>query len=141
MVRARFFMPVIVRVVTPARYWTVVLRPVLRPTSYGRLDGLRRSVLAMNTTRTRVLSIVLAAATTIGVLGAGTAHARDGDVVMRGDCTARSDWKLKASPRDTRIKAEFEVGSHIPGQVWNVMLAHNGTTVVDRTATTADNGE
>ena len=32
-----------------------------------------------------------------------TTSAKDGDVIRRGDCTMRSDWKLKLSPENGRI--------------------------------------
>ena len=41
-------------------------------------------------------------------LPAGVA-AKDGDVIREGNCTGRSDWKLKLSPENGRIEVEFEV--------------------------------
>jgi len=54
-----------------------------------------------------------------------TASAKDGDIIRRGDCTVRSDWKLKISPEDGRIEVEFEVDQNRSGQTWNVKLKRN----------------
>ena len=54
------------------------------------------------------------------------ASARDGDVIRRGACTVRSDWKLKLSPEDGRIEVEFEVDQNRNGQRWVVKLKRNG---------------
>ena len=57
-----------------------------------------------------------------------TASAKDGDVIRRGDCTARSDWKLKLSPENGRIEVEFEVDQNRNGQKWNIRMKRNGKT-------------
>jgi hypothetical protein len=56
-----------------------------------------------------------------------TTSAKDGDVIRRGDCSARSDWKLKLSPENGRIEVEFEVDQNRNGQRWNIRLKRNGT--------------
>ncbi len=56
-----------------------------------------------------------------------TASAKDGDVIRRGDCTARSDWKLKLSPENGRIEVEFEVDQNRNGQRWNIKMKRNGS--------------
>ena len=55
-----------------------------------------------------------------------SASAKDGDVIRRGDCTARSDWKLKLSPENGRIEVEFEVDQNRNGQRWNIRMKRNG---------------
>jgi hypothetical protein len=55
-----------------------------------------------------------------------TASAKDGDIIRRGDCTLRSDWKLKLSPENGRIEVEFEVDQNRNGQKWFVKLKRNG---------------
>ncbi|MGD8682329.1 MAG: hypothetical protein PVG27_00145 [Chloroflexota bacterium] len=55
-----------------------------------------------------------------------TASAKDGDIIRRGDCTMRSDWKLKLSPENGRIEVEFEVDQNRNGQKWFVKLKRNG---------------
>lgn len=56
-----------------------------------------------------------------------TTSAKDGDVIRRGDCTVRSDWKLKLSPENGRIEVEFEVDQNRNGQKWFVKLKRNGS--------------
>ena len=55
-----------------------------------------------------------------------SASAKDGDVIRRGDCTARSDWKLKLSPENGRIEVQFEVDQNRNGQKWNIRMKRNG---------------
>jgi hypothetical protein len=66
--------------------------------------------------------LVISALTTAPVVVAG----KDGDVVRRGNCTARSDWKLKLSPENGRIEVEFEVDQNRDGQTWNVRMKRGG---------------
>ncbi|MEX1295781.1 MAG: hypothetical protein AB1Z67_06400 [Candidatus Limnocylindrales bacterium] len=65
-----------------------------------------------------------------------TASAKDGDVIRRGDCTARSDWKLKLSPENGRIEVEFEVDQNRNGQKWTIRMKRNGSLFWRGTRTT-----
>ena len=65
-----------------------------------------------------------------------TASAKDGDIIRTGDCTARSDWKLKLSPENGRIEVEFEVDQNRNGQKWSVKLKRNGSVFWRGTRTT-----
>ena len=56
--------------------------------------------------------------------------------VKRGVCTAATDWKLKAKPRDGRLEVEFEVDSNLSGQQWTYELRHDGTQKASGTRTT-----
>jgi hypothetical protein len=57
--------------------------------------------------------------------------------VKNGTCTIRSTSKLKANlPKNGRVQVEFEVESHVSGQVWNVLLTDNGNSFSSRKATT-----
>ena len=67
----------------------------------------------------------LLVATTLVAVPIGAA-AKDGDIIRRGDCTARSDWKLKLSPENGRIEVEFEVDQNRNGQKWNIRMKRNG---------------
>lgn len=69
-------------------------------------------------------SLLVATALLAAPLGA---VAKDGDVIKRGSCTARSDWKLKLSPENGRIEVEFEVDQNRNGQTWNVRMKRNGS--------------
>lgn len=68
------------------------------------------------------------AVTVLLVAGAAVpAQAKDGDVIRRGDCSGRADWKLKVSPEDGRLEVEGEIDSNRSGQRWTWRLKHNGT--------------
>lgn len=69
-----------------------------------------------------VLALVLSA-----LAAPSVAMAKDGDVIRRGACTNRSDWKLKLSREDGRIEVEFEVDTPKIGQTWRVRMKHNGS--------------
>ena len=84
----------------------------------------------------------LAALATMGlvmaapVLTAGSAQAKEGRVVERGNCSQASTWKLKAQPDNGRLEIDFDVDSNVVGQVWQVTVTANGTTVFSGPATT-----
>lgn len=71
-----------------------------------------------------------------GLLAAAPAHAKDGDVVASGTCSAGSAWSMKLGPRDNVIETEFEVDSNIVGQKWKVQITDNGATVFRGARTT-----
>lgn len=56
--------------------------------------------------------------------------------VKRGSCSATTDWKLKAKPRDGRMEVEFEVDSNRNGQRWTYTLRHDGVVEASGTRTT-----
>jgi hypothetical protein len=56
--------------------------------------------------------------------------------VKRGSCSAATDWKLKAKPRDGRMEVEFEVDSNRTGQRWTYTLLHDGTVKASGIRTT-----
>lgn len=56
--------------------------------------------------------------------------------IKRGSCSAATDWKLKAKPRDGRMEVEFEVDSNRTGQRWTYSLLHDGTVKASGTRTT-----
>lgn len=59
----------------------------------------------------------------------GLAAAKDGDVIRRGACSGRSDWKLKLSDEDGRIEVEYEVDQNVVGDTWRVRIRHDGDLV------------
>jgi hypothetical protein len=87
----------------------------------------------MNTIRQ--LAVGLTAATVL-LATATPALAKDGDVVRRGDCSGRTDWKVKAGPEDGRIEIEGEIDSNHAGQVWRWRLKHDGAVVASGRRTT-----
>ena len=72
---------------------------------------------------TAVLGTLLIGGTALPVL------AKDGDVIRRGTCSGRSDWKLKLSEEDGRIEVEYEVDQNVVGDVWRVRIRHDGDLV------------
>jgi hypothetical protein len=70
------------------------------------------------------------------VAGAMPASANAADVIRRGSCSGRSDWKLKLSPEDGRIEVQFEVDSNVNGQTWHVRIRQNGERIFAGTRVT-----
>ena len=66
-----------------------------------------------------VLGAMLIGGTALPVL------AKDGDVIRRGACSGRSDWKLKLSEDNGRIEVEYEVDQNRAGDVWRVHVRHD----------------
>jgi hypothetical protein len=67
---------------------------------------------------------------------AGGGGGGNGDVITRGRCSGRSDWKLKVKPDDGRLELEFEVDSNVNGQSWNVRVKQNGNRIFSGTRVT-----
>ena len=84
---------------------------------------------------TRAGAVALTGIAMLGV--AGPALANDADVIRRGNCSGRADWKLKASPEDGRIEVEGEVDSNVNGQTWKWRMLHNGNVSARGTTTTS----
>lgn len=73
----------------------------------------------------------------LALLAVGSpALAKDGDVLVRGTCTARSAAKLKLSSENSRIEVELEVDQNRNGVRWTVTLFRNGTPVARRVRVT-----
>lgn len=54
----------------------------------------------------------------------------------RGNCSAATNWKLRAKPRDGRLEVEFEVDSNVTGQLWTYKLLHDGAEKASGVRTT-----
>ena len=78
---------------------------------------------------TRIITSLAVASALLA--GATSSLARDGDDGVRrsGDCTGRTDWKLKAKHDDGLIEVELEVDQNRSGVSWNYRLRRNGRTV------------
>jgi hypothetical protein len=74
------------------------------------------------------LVLGLCAALTVLALGS-PALAKDGDVLVRGQCSGASTSKLKLSEEDGRIEVEFEVDQNRNGVTWTVVLTRDGSRV------------
>jgi len=75
------------------------------------------------------LTVVLANALALLVFGS-SALAKDGDVLVRGACSAGSAVKLKLSEESGRIEIEAEVDQNRNGVPWTVTLTRDGARVV-----------
>jgi hypothetical protein len=73
--------------------------------------------------------IVVAAGVAVALAAPPAAHAKAGDVVRRGACSAASSWKLKLSPDNGKIQLEFEVDQNVVGQTWRVRIVQNGDRI------------
>jgi len=69
----------------------------------------------------------LAAALLVAAPAALAGNDRDREVIRTGNCSAGSNWKLKAKNEDGRIEVEFEVDQNRNGVRWHVVLRRNGT--------------
>ena len=85
----------------------------------------------------RKTTAAAAVATVVGLTMATVpAVANDDDVIRRGSCSRAADWKLKASPEDSRIEVEGEVDSNRRGQTWRWRILHDGEVSARGTKTT-----
>ncbi len=87
----------------------------------------------MSVSRTAAAVAVTALVTLTAV---PAAFAKDGDVRVRGACTASSSAKLKLGHEDGRIDVEFEVDQNRNGVPWKVTIRRNGALVASTTAFT-----
>ena len=83
----------------------------------------------------RIIAAALAGSLAL-VVPAGVAVAGDNDVIQEGSCSDSSDWKLKLSPEDGGIEAEFEVDQNVSGDRWRVRIRHDGDLAFRGTRTT-----
>lgn len=74
-------------------------------------------------------TLMVAGTLALAVVGVVPASANDADVIRRGSCSARSDWRLKLSPENGRIEVEFEVDPNVNGQTWHVRIRQNGSRI------------
>jgi hypothetical protein len=84
----------------------------------------------------RTVAASAAAVIAVGLTAVSPAAAKDGDIVVRGNCTAATDYKFKVQPRGSVHEYEFEVDSNRNGQAWNVRITDNGVVVFRGTRTT-----
>jgi hypothetical protein len=92
----------------------------------------------MTVRRRTAVSIATAAAVAAGaLLVAAPAEAKGSRAtITRGDCSAATNWKLKAKPDDGRLEVEFEVDSNKVGQRWTWTIRHDGAVKVSGASTT-----
>jgi hypothetical protein len=103
--------------------------------------------MSLITSRRSLGVLALGASLIIPTAVAGPAMAKDGHdgrggaaVTARGACTGADGWKLKAKHDDGRLEVEFEVDTDVAGQVWNIALTDNGSSVFKSARTTGLDG-
>jgi hypothetical protein len=75
----------------------------------------------------RLGALALAGTMAVAVLSAAPpVAANEDDVIRRGQCGGRSNWKLKLSPENGRIEVEFEVDQNRVGRRWRIVLTRDG---------------
>ena len=90
---------------------------------------------------TALAALMISAMTATVPVVAVTAKDGDGRVIRTGDCSARTNWKLKAKPDDGRIEVEWEIDQNRNRRVWTWTIRHDGRTVASgRRATRAPSG-
>ncbi len=62
--------------------------------------------------------------------------AKAGDIRTSGDCSARTDWKLKVAARDAGYEVEWSVDQNRNGVAWTYEITDNGTSLRAGVATT-----
>ncbi len=83
----------------------------------------------MNSTASTAIALAAGAALLLPAGAASATPSKDdnrAEVRVAGDCSARSDWKLKAKERDGGLEVEFEVDSNRNGQTWSYVISRNG---------------
>ena len=83
----------------------------------------------------KMTAIVLMTAA-VFALAVVPAAANEDDVIQRGSCSGRTDWKLKASPEDGGIEVEFEVDQNVVGDDWRVRIYQDGERIFSGVRTT-----
>jgi hypothetical protein len=88
--------------------------------------------------KTSLKRLALGGLTALSVvaMAAPAVSANDADIIRRGSCTNRSDWKLKLSPENGAIEVEFEVDTPRSGQTWRVKLWQDGVLFYNALKTT-----
>ena len=89
----------------------------------------------------RLTAGILALSSALVVTIAAPAIAGGGGVERRGNCSGNSEWRLKASPDDGRIRVEGRVDANAGGQTWRWRMLHNGSVSAKGTATTGGSSE
>lgn len=89
--------------------------------------------------KTDLTRLAAAVSLTAGLAVAMTAPAQasgGGGVENQGQCSAGSDWKVKAKHEDSGLEVEGEVDSNVVGQVWKWKFLDNGTVAAKGKSTT-----
>lgn len=91
-------------------------------------------------------SIALAVATGVALTGvllaAPAASAKDGDMKMRGDCSASSDYAVKVKQKKGQLRSDFWVKNNAPaGASWTLTVKRGDQTLATSTRATRPNDD
>ena len=88
----------------------------------------------------KLMSIAIGAIMVLSIL-ALPASAGGREVTRSGNCSARSDWKLKAKADNGGLEVEFEVDQNVVGDTWAVRILQDGERIfAGRRTTQAPSG-
>ena len=88
----------------------------------------------------KVMSIAVGAIMVLSLF-ALPASAGGREVILTGDCSGRSDWKLKVKADDGGLEVELEVDQNVVGDTWSVRIAQDGERIfAGRRTTKAPSG-
>jgi hypothetical protein len=91
--------------------------------------------LALVTAAAALSAVTLVASPALGHSG-DDGDDDDRETIRTGQCTGRTDWKLKAKSDDGGIEVEAEIDSNRAGQAWRWVVRHNGTVSARGTSMT-----
>lgn len=85
--------------------------------------------------------LLLAAFGTLSLVLPGIVDAKDGDLIVRGNCAGGIKTKLKASPENGRIELEYELDNAAPNEAWRIIIRKNGRAILRTTKRTNGVGD
>lgn len=91
----------------------------------------------------RIAVPIIAGVAVFGIAGGAKAISANRDAAeseTRGTC-AMTSYELSAEREDGGLEASFELESATPGETWNVVLKHNGNTLIAGERVTDEDAE
>ncbi|MET3963433.1 hypothetical protein ABIE44_003367 [Marmoricola sp. OAE513] len=91
----------------------------------------------------RIAVPIIAGVAVFGIAGGAKAISDNRDAAeseTRGTC-AMTSYELSAEREDGGLEASFELESAAPGETWNVVLKHNGKTLIAGDRVTDEDAE
>lgn len=90
----------------------------------------------------RMVRLILVGVITLGAMAVvGPAAARRGDVVNRGPCHGRAEWKMRGRIAHGNVKVRYEVDADIPGLTWLVRISANNVLLFNGSRVTDSSGD
>ena len=89
----------------------------------------------------KLTSIAIGAIMVLGLFAVPASAGGDREVIREGNCSGRSDWKLKVKEDDGGLEVEFEVDQNVVGDTWAVRVLQDGERIfAGRRTTQAPSG-